>query len=68
MTPWPTTGHTVGKPKDGDPRACVALLEVTPNTIKTEFLRIEYDVDKTASAIVEQGMPAYFAEKLRQGR
>jgi diadenosine tetraphosphatase ApaH/serine/threonine PP2A family protein phosphatase len=59
---------SVGKPKDGDPRACVALLEVTPDTVKTEFLRIEYDVEETAAAIVEQGLPPYFAEKLRQGR
>lgn len=59
---------SVGKPKDGDPRACVAMIEVTPDTVKTDFVRIEYDVEKTAAAILEQGLPAYFAEKLRQGR
>jgi len=59
---------SVGKPKDGDPRACVALLNVTSDTVKTEFLRINYDIEKTATAIVEQGLPPYFAEKLRQGR
>jgi predicted phosphodiesterase len=59
---------SVGKPKDGDPRACVAFLEVTPEKVKTEFLRVEYDVEGTAAAIVEQGLPPYFAEKLRQGR
>jgi putative phosphoesterase len=59
---------SVGKPKDGDPRACVALLEVTPDSVMTEFLRVEYDVEKTAAAIVDQGLPPYFAEKLRQGR
>ncbi len=30
--------------------------------------RIAYDVGKTAAAIVEHGMPAYFAEKLGQGK
>jgi len=59
---------SVGKPKDGDPRACVALIEVTPDTVKTDFVRIEYEVEKTAAAILEQGLPAYFAEKLREGR
>ena len=59
---------SVGKPKDGDPRACVAIIEVTPDTVKTDFVRIEYEVEKTAAAILEQGLPAYFAEKLRQGR
>jgi putative phosphoesterase len=59
---------SVGKPKDGDPRACVALLEVTRDMVKTDFLRIDYNVEKTAAAIVEQGLPPYFADKLREGR
>jgi hypothetical protein len=46
----------------------VALIEVDGEAVKTEFLRIEYDVEKTAAAIVEQGLPPYFAEKLRQGK
>jgi putative phosphoesterase len=59
---------SVGKPKDGDPRACVTLLDITPGAVETEFLRIDYDIEKTAAAIIEQGLPPYFAEKLRQGR
>jgi putative phosphoesterase len=59
---------SVGKPKDGDPRACVALLEITATEVKTEFIRVAYDVEKTASAIVKSGLPPYFAEKLRQGK
>jgi len=59
---------SVGKPKDGDPRACVALIEVTPAAVTTEFLRVEYDVEKTAAAILEHGLPEYFAERLRQAR
>ena len=59
---------SVGKPKDGDSRACVALVEITGGDVKTEFLRSLYDVEKTASAIIEKGLPSYFAEKLRQGR
>jgi len=59
---------SVGKPKDGDQRACVALIEVAGEAVKTEFLRTEYDIDKTVAAIVEQGLPPYFAEKLREGR
>ncbi len=59
---------SVGKPKDGDPRACVALIEVTPAAVTTEFLRVVYDVKKTAAAILEHGLPEYFAERLRQAR
>jgi len=59
---------SVGRPKDGDPRACLTLVDLTLEAVKVEFLRIEYDVEGAASAIIEQGLPSYFAEKLRQGK
>jgi putative phosphoesterase len=59
---------SVGKPKDGDPRACIALLEITAEEVRNEFIRVAYDVEKTASAIIESGLPPYFADKLRKGR
>ncbi len=58
---------SVGKPKDGDPRACVAIVDITPGTVKTEFIRASYDVEKVAAAINTSGLPPYYAEKLRQG-
>jgi putative phosphoesterase len=58
---------SVGKPKDGDPRACVAVVEMTPQTVKTEFLRVSYDVEKVTVAISSSGLPDYFADKLRHG-
>ncbi len=59
---------SVGKSKDGDTRACITLIEISKGDVKTEFLRAPYDVEKTASAIIESGLPPYFAEKLRQGK
>jgi putative phosphoesterase len=59
---------SVGKPKDGDPRACVAIIDITPVAVKTEFLRVSYDVEKVAAAISASGLPDYFSEKLRQGK
>jgi len=59
---------SVGKPKDGDPRACVTLIEITSDAVNTEFLRVEYDREKVISAIVRSGLPSEFAEMLRQGR
>ncbi len=56
---------SVGKPKDGDPRACVALIEISAERVRVEFLRIPYDVEKTAAAIIASGLPAYFVDKLR---
>jgi putative phosphoesterase len=59
---------SVGKPKDGDPRACAAIVEITPTKVKTEFIRVPYDVEKVATAISASGLPEYFAGKLRQGK
>jgi len=59
---------SVGKPKDGDPRACVTLIEITPDNVNVEFLRVPYDVEKAAEAIVSSGLPEYFAERLKEGR
>ncbi|HKN18559.1 MAG TPA: metallophosphoesterase family protein, partial [Dissulfurispiraceae bacterium] len=58
---------SVGKPKDGDTRTCVALIEITPEEVKTEFRRAAYDLDKVASDIIASGLPSYFAERLRAG-
>lgn len=58
----------LGKPKDGDTRACLALVDISPGIIEAEFLRIPYDVEKVASAIAESGLPGYFADRLRQGK
>lgn len=57
---------SVGKPKDGDPRACIAVVEVTSGSVTTNFVRVKYDVEKTAAAIIESGLPPYFAEKLKK--
>jgi putative phosphoesterase len=59
---------SVGKPKDGDPRACVTLVEIASDKVQVEFLRVPYDVDKAAEAIIASGLPPYFAGKLKEAR
>lgn len=59
---------SVGKPKDGDHRACVAIVEITKDSVRSEFLRVEYDMEKTASGIIESGLPPELAVSLRQGK
>jgi len=59
---------SVGKPKDGDSRSCLTLIDVSANDVMVEFRRIAYDVQKTADAIVAQGLPAYFADRLKIGQ
>lgn len=70
---WPANARavlvnpgSVGQPRDGDPRASWALLELEARRV--EFRRTAYDVEKTALEILEAGLPAANAERLREGR
>ena len=80
---------SVGRPKDGDPRAMYTILSVTggssgedrPATtaegeavpegeaipISVEPVRVAYDVEATARAVEDAGLPATLAEALRLG-
>ena len=58
---------SVGRPKDGDWRAGYALLDIGDETVTVEFIRVEYDVDETASAILQSDLPDEFASFLRTG-
>lgn len=59
---------SVGRPKDHDPRAGYVLLDVAPREpVGVQFVRVKYDVEHTAQAIVEVGLPNGFADFLRTG-
>jgi diadenosine tetraphosphatase ApaH/serine/threonine PP2A family protein phosphatase len=62
---------SVGKPKDHDPRACYVVLTVDGRDLRVEFIRVAYDVERTAQAIEATpetgGMPHHFAQLLRAG-
>jgi len=57
---------SVGKPKDGDPRACYAAIELG-ETINVEFRRVEYPIEVVAGEIREAGLPSAFADALLTG-
>ena len=58
---------SVGRPKDGDWRACYVLLAVDQGIASVEFVRASYDVDQAANAIRESDLPDEFAEVLKSG-
>ncbi len=58
---------SVGKPKDGDPRSCYVLVEAGEDDFSAEFVRIEYDLDRTIEGIRESELPDEFAEQLAAG-
>jgi predicted phosphodiesterase len=58
---------SVGRPKDGDPRACYVSLTIDGSGVRVEFVRVAYAIDEVARAIRENGLPEEFAEVLRSG-
>lgn len=57
---------SVGKPKDGDPRACYVVLE-TAGDAAVEFRRVPYDIQAVAAAIRQSELPDKFATDLETG-
>ena len=56
---------SVGKPKDGDWRACYATVDVSGPT--ATFVRVEYDVQRAMAAIRGTDLPGQFADDLATG-
>jgi diadenosine tetraphosphatase ApaH/serine/threonine PP2A family protein phosphatase len=57
---------SVGQPRDGDPRAAFGLLDTDKR--EYELVRVEYNVQGTASEILDRGLPNFLAERLFVGR
>lgn len=59
---------SVGKPKDGDPRACYVELSVSEEQAepRVDFIRVPYDVGKAANAVENSPLPNEFADMLRK--
>lgn len=58
---------SVGRPKDGDWRAGYVILEMEGGEVKVEFVRVEYDLERTMEEIRRSDLPDDFAEYLRTG-
>ncbi len=58
---------SVGRPKDGDWRACYVLLSLDASGARVEFVRVAYDVEEAARAILESDLPDEFADVLKSG-
>jgi diadenosine tetraphosphatase ApaH/serine/threonine PP2A family protein phosphatase len=59
---------SVGKPKDGDPRACYLTLSIKQGELVSNFLRVEYAVAEATAAIGDTEMPDEYADMLMAGR
>ncbi|MCC7002527.1 MAG: metallophosphoesterase family protein [Gemmatimonadaceae bacterium] len=59
---------SVGRPKDGDPRAGWTLLTLGDGAPRAEQVRVDYDIDAACAAVAAAGLPEEFAQSLRTGR
>ncbi len=58
---------SVGRPKDGDPRAGYCVLTLEGGEVKAEQVRLAYDVETACRRLLAAGLPEYFADYLRTG-
>jgi diadenosine tetraphosphatase ApaH/serine/threonine PP2A family protein phosphatase len=63
---WLLNPGSVGQPRDGDARA--AWLELDLEEWSATYHRVEYDIDGAAAAILDVGLPASLADRLRFGQ
>lgn len=57
---------SVGKPKDGDPRASLAVLHIG-REVTAEVVRVDYDLEAEARLLKDNGMPPVTVERLQSG-
>jgi diadenosine tetraphosphatase ApaH/serine/threonine PP2A family protein phosphatase len=57
---------SVGQPRDGDPRAAYLLINTEERTFR--HVRVEYNVQSAANAILEAGLPENLAKRLHLGK
>lgn len=55
---------SVGQPRDGDPRACYAIV----NDEKMEIIRVPYDIEAVQKKMIKDGLPLFLSERLSRGR
>jgi len=57
---------SVGQPRDSDPDAAYAVVDLDERTVDER--RVRYDIDAVVDAVAETDLPAEIGERLRDGR
>lgn len=57
---------SVGQPRDGNPAASYCILNIN-RSVSAELKRVNYDIDKSAEEILDEGLPSFLAERLYTG-
>jgi len=59
---------SVGQPRDGDPRACYAIVEIAEGKMNPQIHRVKYDIERTQEKMKRRGLPESLATRLGLGR
>jgi diadenosine tetraphosphatase ApaH/serine/threonine PP2A family protein phosphatase len=57
---------SVGQPRDGDPRACFAVLDLDDRS--ASLVRVQYDAEAAHRSIIGAGLPFFLGERLLLGQ
>jgi predicted phosphodiesterase len=57
---------SVGQPRDGDPRAAFAVLDLDEPAVETH--RVEYDVERVREGVAAAGLPSRTGARLERGQ
>jgi diadenosine tetraphosphatase ApaH/serine/threonine PP2A family protein phosphatase len=57
---------SVGQPRDGDPRAAYAIVDVEKRRV--ELIRLKYPVEEAQAKVIKAGLPEVLAQRLGVGR
>ena len=57
---------SIGQPRDGDPRSCLAVLETESASLR--LIKFRYPLEKAARRIRQAGLPELLAQRLYIGR
>ena len=57
---------SVGQPRDGDPRAGYAVIDLTRDTVDTH--RVDYDINAVREKVSAVGLPSTVGDRLVRGR
>lgn len=57
---------SVGQPRDFDPRASYALLDLERKQVKIK--KVKYDIEAVVEAVIKEGLPEVLGYRLREGR
>ncbi|MFW9779018.1 MAG: metallophosphoesterase family protein [Candidatus Heimdallarchaeota archaeon] len=59
---------SVGQPRDGDPRASYAIVDITDTDIKAQLKRVDYSIENTCNSLAKVDLDDYLCQRLYNGR